>query len=411
MANRPPLPTADRKVHSKEYSDVTSNERNNDIVIVGGGIYGAALAFDLATAGLGVTLLEADEIASGASGGPGERGVRAVNRDIRELPIAALAQERWKELQQTVEGGVGYRRIGGIQVFDRPFGHRLSEIQAVLHVRAEVQNAMGIPTRVVSGDELREMEPELSASIGGGLFCPNDGVGDHTLATRQFAREAGKAGAAIRTGAKAIELLRSGRTINAVKLAGGETVPVGRHLLLMANRGAPALLKPLLQADERLPVWEFIPQMQYVSNPEKRTINHLLSHMHRRLAVKQLTDGTVMLSGGWTVERVAEGGTSGALGAMSLNVQDSIATFPFLERSEFLKVDHSRVETCALDGIPLIGRPAAVDNLTYGLGWSGHGFAISLGMSRLIADWVITGNRPPLLAPFSPARFNPPAAK
>ena len=386
---------------------MASHERNNDFVIVGGGIYGASLAFDLATAGCGVTLLEAGEIASGASGGPGERGVRAVNRDLRELPVATLALQRWKELQETVEGGVGYRRIGGIQVFERPYGHRASEIEASLRVRAEVQAAKGIPTRVLDRDELHEMEPELSPTIGGGLFCPDDGVGDHTFATRQIAREAERAGAVVRTGAEVVELVRSGRSINAVSLAGGETVSVERHLVVVANRGAPALLKPLLQAHELLPVWEMIPQMQYVSNPEKRRINHLLSHMHRRLAVKQLTDGTIMLSGGWTVERTQAGQTSGTLSAMGLNLQDSIATFPFLERSEFLKVDSSRIETCAIDGVPLIGRPAAVDNLTYGLGWSGHGFAISLGMSRLIIDWILQGKQSPLLAPFSPARFGP----
>jgi sarcosine oxidase subunit beta len=190
-------------------------------------------------------------------------------------------------------------------------------------------------------------------------------------------------------------------------IASGEMVPVNHHLVVAANHGAPALLKPILQAYELLPVWEMIPQMQYVSNPEKRTINHLLSHMHRRLSVKQLSDGTIMLSGGWTVERAENGQTSGMLSATGLNLQDSISTFPFLERSEFLKADSSRIETSAIDGIPIIGRPVAVDNLTYALGSSGHGFAISLGISLLIANWIMHGTASPLLAPFSPARFHP----
>ena len=58
-----------------------------DYIIVGGGIYGCTVAWQLAKRGADVLLLEANTIASGASGGLGERGVRANGRDLRELPL------------------------------------------------------------------------------------------------------------------------------------------------------------------------------------------------------------------------------------------------------------------------------------------------------------------------------------
>src|SRR5262245_34891695 len=108
----------------------------SEIVVIGGGIYGTSLAYQLASAGRTVTVLEAGEIACGASGGPGERGVRANGRDLAELPVCAIAQKLWAHYQEKFQGGVGYRRTGGIQVYDIPYGHREHEVQGRMAVNA-----------------------------------------------------------------------------------------------------------------------------------------------------------------------------------------------------------------------------------------------------------------------------------
>ena len=119
---------------------MSEQPNGGEIVIIGGGIYGVCLAYDLARAGHDVLLLEAQEIAAGASGGPGERGVRAANRDVRELPIVALAQQRWATLQARIPGGIGYRRIGGLQVYDVPYGQRRGEIEGEMAARAAARS-------------------------------------------------------------------------------------------------------------------------------------------------------------------------------------------------------------------------------------------------------------------------------
>ena len=62
-----------------------------DFVIIGGGVYGVATAWHLARTGASVTVLERKTVASGASGGPGRRGVRANFRDRRELALMRAA--------------------------------------------------------------------------------------------------------------------------------------------------------------------------------------------------------------------------------------------------------------------------------------------------------------------------------
>ncbi len=384
---------------------MTTGATTADIVIVGGGIYGTSLAFELGSRGYSVILLEAHDIASGASGGPGERGVRANGRDIRELPVISQALGRWQKFESEIEGGVGYRRVGHLQVFDVPYGYREHEIRGRMEAQAAIQTQLGTPTSVLDRDEVLEKEPEMTRSIIGGLYCPNDGVGDHTFATRQFAAAAERTGVAIRTKARAVEIIKQGSTAKAVRLESGEVITVGSKLFLLCNAGVPTLLSPILSRHEIPYVWNLMPQMMYVTNPESKKIKHLLSHAHRRLAIKQLPDGTVMLSGGVSVTH--EGGkvAQGSLSSTAINLTDAISTLPFLDRSEFLKVDATRVETVALDAIPMIGQPEAAENVYFGYAWSGHGFAISLGFTKLFADWVESGRKPIELEPFSPTRF------
>lgn len=376
-----------------------------DIVIVGGGIYGASLAYELASAGKRVTLLEGAEIASGASGGPGERGVRANNRDIRELPIVARAIDAWQTFQSRFEGGVGYRRLGGLQVYDLPYGYREHEVVGQMEARAAVQNAFGVPTEILSRDAVLEKEPEMFAGVRYALYCPKDGVGDHTFATQQFAREAARAGAVVRTQARVTDILHEGGDATGVKLASGEVVPVGEQLVMLSNAGVMSLMKPIFAADEIMPVWNIHPQMMYVTNPHGKTVHHLLSHAHRRLAIKQIPDGTIMLSGGVSVRYADENLWHGSLSSTAINLSDSIATLPFLDDSTFMKVDASRTDTVALDGVPIIDKPKALGNAIYGFAWSGHGFAISLGFTHYFKEWILTGDKPAALDPFSATRF------
>src|SRR5690606_2029033 len=92
---------------------------SDDVVIVGGGVYGASAALEFAERGWRVRLLEAGELASGASGGPGERGVRSRGRDLREVPAFTRAIERWVHLEASLPDGVGFRQVGSLMAYEQ----------------------------------------------------------------------------------------------------------------------------------------------------------------------------------------------------------------------------------------------------------------------------------------------------
>jgi sarcosine oxidase subunit beta len=369
-----------------------------EFVIVGGGIYGVATALALARRGADVLVLEARDIAAGASGGLGKRGVRANGRDIRELPLMRLAYEQWPSLDQELGTATGYERIGHLQLYER---HH--DIGAAA-VRARVQSAMGIPTVHLEGDRVREIEPGLGAQVLGGLHAPLDGVADHEATTRAYAGAAKRAGAAIRTGTRVVAISHGTGRVHAVTLEDGSSVSVGRELLLLANGGMSGLLEDHLHC--RLPVWTVFPQVVRSTPAPHAPFRSLIGHLHRPVALKMIPGGSVMLSGGWRGRWNPESGRGETIvKSVTGNWAEAVSLFPAIDDLQIAESMADRAETTCLDLVPVIDRVPGVANALVASGWSGHGWAIAPAVAPLLAEWALTGAAPEVLQPFALSRF------
>ncbi|MEM7131253.1 MAG: FAD-binding oxidoreductase [Chloroflexota bacterium] len=372
-----------------------------DYVIIGGGVYGCGVAWELARRGAEVLLLEANQIASGASGGLGKRGVRANGRDLRELPLMALAYDRWLYLHQELDGPTGYDRDGHLLLIEREQDRIAAPAQAWMQVQ------QGVPSEIIEEDALHEMEPYLSEQVVSAIYCPNDGVSDHTLTTRTFAEAARRFGADVREETRLHELKRQGDRITGIVTDKEEHIPVDKTLILLANSHVPVLLQKYFNLT--LPIWQILPQVLLTEPVTPMPVEHLIGHAHRTLAMKAHTTSSseqVMISGGWRGRwNPATGRGETQPDQIAGNLAEAVAVYPMLEDLKVWQADAGRLETVTVDGIPIIDRVAGVDNLFYATGWSGHGWAISPVVTRLLADWVWEGDRPELLAPFGYERF------
>lgn len=255
-----------------------------------GGRYGAGVAWELAKRGAEVLVLEAGEIASGASGGLGKRGVRANGRDGRELPLMRAAYELWPDLHEQLGAPTGYERVGNLHLIERDRDLPGAAAQAW------AQEQQGITSTLLDAKAVREMEPGLSPRIQGALYCPNDGVADHTATTRALAQAAQRHGAVMREHTRVMGLERSGDRITAVRTAEEERIEVEHTLLLLANTFVPDLLHA--QFGITLPVWTVWPQIVLTEPVEPMPVQYLIGHASRLLAMKSTPDGRVMISGG-----------------------------------------------------------------------------------------------------------------
>ncbi|GAA3737663.1 FAD-dependent oxidoreductase [Spinactinospora alkalitolerans] len=372
-------------------------------MIIGGGVHGCAAAWLLADAGEDVLLLEADEIASGASGGFGRRGVRANRRDLRELPLMRAAYRIWPMLAERLGADTGYERTGGLSLIEQETtGTRGGLVAARVH--ADVQRRLGVPTEVLDRDRLLELEPDVGPAVRAALYCPLDGAADHTATTRAFAAAARERGAAIEEHSPVTAVERSGDRVTAVRTARGERHEVGEALLLLNNTGAIDLLRD--QFDLEPPVWRILPQALRVVPKAAPPMSHLIGHDHRSLSLKALPDGRVMVSGGWRGRWNTGLGRGETVEANVLgNLQTAAEVYAGLADAELDLADAARPESCSADEIPIVDIVPGTANALVGTGWTGHGFAIAPAVAEALAFWARTGARPDSLAPFSFARF------
>ncbi|MEZ4495429.1 MAG: FAD-dependent oxidoreductase [Thermomicrobiales bacterium] len=167
---------------------------STEIVIIGGGVMGTSIAWQLAQKGAKVTLLERDQLAAQASGATAG-GVRQLGRDARELPLAIASIARWQSLEEELEADVEFRRGGQLLVTEDP--------ALILELERRGRGRAGARTFDPSrsqGDDFHAIANGFAPSIHAGITTENDGQASGKLTTCAFGSAAERAGATVRTG-------------------------------------------------------------------------------------------------------------------------------------------------------------------------------------------------------------------
>ena len=368
-----------------------------EYVIVGGGVYGAGVAYWLAKQGADVHLLEAKQIGNGASAGPGRRGTRANGRDMRELPLVRLAHEMWPSLHEELGVELFFERLGHLLLIEREADLELCKARALL------QNQHGTETQFLDGQAAREREPHVSKNVIAALHGPLDGATDHTAATDAFAHAAQRAGATISTNVRAASIEYAGGKANAIITTDGQRIDATRGVILLASTGIQSLLAERIQ----LPIWSRTFQVILTNELGTQPIRHLIGHASRTLAVKAEAGNRVMISGGlpgvW--DEQTETGTA-VQSAIEANFADAVSVFPILGDATVEIADADHLETLSIDSIPVIDQVPGTTNAIYATAWCGHGWAIAPPITQMLAEWAISGTKPKLLHPFTHERFH-----
>ena len=367
-----------------------------DFIIIGAGIYGAATAWQLACKGASVTVLEADEIGSRASGGPGRRGVRANGRDVRELPLMKRAYEIWPTLHEKLEVPQFYERCGHLLLAESNF--QLQELEA----QAWIQRAQGIETELLDCTEVRKREPYLSNKITAALYCPNDGVANHSVTTRAYAAAAMRLGVNFYTSTPVKSIEFNQDRVQAIFTMDGQRYAANRGILVLANAG----VRGLIETRQTLPVWDECLQVLISAPLGSVPFTHLTGHINRTVSLKTHGNDRVMISGGWhgCWDPLTNTGHTKKT-AVDSNLDEAIALYPALRGVKVEVSDANHLETFTPDKVPIIDQLPCFSNLWYATGWCGHGWAIAPVVGEELATWVIDGTRPTLLEPFSLSRF------
>jgi glycine/D-amino acid oxidase-like deaminating enzyme len=174
---------------------VSSTQRPSevDVVVVGGGIVGAATAFYLRKRGCSVMLCEKGIIA-GEQSGRNLGWCRTLGRDLRELPLMLEAMEIWGKSEELLGADVGFRRNGVVYLCE-------NEQQFAKHSDwLKSAQPLGAKARVLDSAQLADLLPMAARSWHGAVYAETDGCAEPQLAAPAFAKAAQRAGAVISIG-------------------------------------------------------------------------------------------------------------------------------------------------------------------------------------------------------------------
>ncbi|MBP2650858.1 MAG: dependent oxidoreductase [Firmicutes bacterium] len=366
-----------------------------EVIIIGGGIIGAATAYYLALQGIKVVVLEkSDNIGDGGSSRNGG-GVRQSGRDPRELPLAMYGvQNIWPTLSDELGMDVEYVKEGNL---------RLGKTEQHLNILRNLTKRcvdLGLDVRMIEAQEAREICPYLSDEVIGASWCPTDGHANPLLATLAFYRKARALGTEFITGENVLEIKkikgRARQVITANGIYEGETIILAAGYDSRKILGTVGLDVPMTKISLEVLVTEAQPKMfgQMLGTAMADFYGHQSKH------------GSFVFGGSSGFEDTNKNNGTPITASITAPCicRGIMKYFPLLKDVKIVRTWAGWADISA-DKIPVISPVEEVPGLIVACGFTGHGFGIAPTVGLLVAQ-LASGVKPVLdLAEFRYDRF------
>lgn len=364
-----------------------------DIVVVGAGIIGCAVAYELARRGASVQIV--DDRPAGMGATQASAGVLAPYIEAREghplleLTVRSLDLFEAFITRVSAEGRetLIYRRSGTLDVAVDDDGFRKLE-QA-----ASALSRRGVEARLLDARSARAEEPHLSEAVVGGLLVPVHGYVSATELTRTLAAAARRHGAQLIEQGRVRRISRAGADLMVETDRGSLT---GNGVVLAAGSwsGKIAVEGVVAQLPVR-PVRGQLLHLAWGGTTLRRVI------WSERCYLVPWADGTLLV--GATVEEAGfdEGTTTVAVRDL---IEAAAEIVPHAWTAGLVAAK-AGLRPGTPDDLPVIGFSSVVPNFMYATGHYRNGVLLAPLTAQLVADAMLENRIDPLLAATSPQRF------
>ncbi len=363
------------------------------LVVVGGGVVGASVAYHLCHRGCSdVVLLEMDELTSGSTWhAAGNVPTYSTSRNIIKLQY--YSTQLYPRLAEEVGYPIGYHKTGSIRLARNH--HRLEEFQHV----CSMANAMGIAYQMLDNDGLKAKYPFLDTDgVHGGLWDPNDGDIDPSQLTQAFARGARSKGADIRrfTRVVAIEhepsgdwLVRTDKGDISCEIVVNASGYRGAEIAAMVGQSLPSVsmqhqylvtesVSDLVDRQAKLPLLRD-PDDSYYLRQER---DGLLLGPYEWQATPAWADGRLP-------ENFAHGLFPDDLDRLEWYIEAACKRVPILGTAGVQRVINGAIPYSP-DGYPFIGPAYGLENFYHCCTFS-FGICQAGGAGKSMAEWIVDG--------------------
>jgi sarcosine oxidase subunit beta len=367
-----------------------------DVVIVGGGVVGLAIAHYLAERH-GVRDLAVLERAYIGSGGSGRNTqvVRANYNTPETVPLYKASLELWQTLSQDLDFNIQFSNSGEL---DLVHTHDALETE---RDKSLLDKAYGVEMEILSTDEVLARCPLIDLSGGGELpvvgasYHPPGSLARHDSVVWAYAIAAQRNGVHVHEGVEVTGVdLEGGRCVGVRTNAG----PIAAGTVVSAVAGYSSLLAKM--AGLRLPISTH-PLQAFVTEPYRHALDGLISSMDLYVYLSQTARGEILV--GAEIVRYNTYSTRSTFDFLAEAAKRSIQILPFLGAARAMR-QWTGLCDMTPDSSPILGG-TEVKGFVMAGGMGTWGFKGAPIFGVCMAELIATGRTPPLIAPFAPDRF------
>jgi glycine oxidase len=362
-----------------------------DVVIVGGGIIGGAIAFELAQQKIRVAVF--DRQTPGQEASWAAAGMLSPAPDSADaiplVPLARASLDLYPEFIATIEEAsgqqAGFRPGGAIEAF---FSHDAARELSTL---IALHHGLGLPTEALRVEEALKLEPALGRDLGAAALLPNEASVDNRMLTHAVLAAAEASGAKFFADCEVEDVLLFESKCTGISVA-GEKAGAG-HVVIAAGCWASKLESIARYAPTRPIRGQMVALMSDSVD---------LSHVIRSERGYIVPRGEGLCVAGSTLEnagyekRITPGGIEKILGAVNEMIP-ALADAEIVETWSGLRPDTP-------DHLPSLG-PTDIEGLLIATGHYRNGILLTPITAKIIADFIKEGRASFTIDTYSPMRF------
>jgi sarcosine oxidase subunit beta len=381
---------------TRHFTAVKPLKKHYDVVIIGAGGHGAAIAYYLARYhGItNVALLDKAYL----GGGNTARNTAVIRSNYLTEEGVAFYRESvrlFRELSNELDYNIMMEDRGQLTL-----AHSDAAVRG-FRWRAEVNQHLGVRSELVDRQAIRELVPNLRMDddmrypILAGLWHPDGGTARHDAVVWGYARGACQLGVELHqlTEVQAIEQ-DNGKVTGVVTNRGR----IGCGCVVQAVAGMSSVVGEM--AGIRLPIHSY-PLQAMVTQPYKPLLTPLVSSPHLHVYIQQTSRGEFVIGGGSDPYPLYN--TRATLELKETLSSAILELFPFLGQAQVLR-QWAGITDMTPDYSPIMG-VSPLRNYYLDAGWGTWGFKATPICGKTMAELVASGNVPALIRPFELERF------
>ena len=347
-----------------------------DIVIIGGGVVGCSIAYNLAKLGAkNIILLEKNTLASGSTGRCGA-GIRQQFGTKMNCILARESIKIFENLSQELEYDIELNQ-GGYLIL----AYTEKEVNQ-FKKNVALEQSLNIKARFITVEEAKEIVPPLNTEgILAATFCPTDGHANPFKTNFAYAEAAERLGVKIYTFTEVKEIETENHKIVAVNTDKGKLLT---PMVVNAAGGYSGIIGKMVGVD--IPVYSQRHQI-LITEPIDPLFRPMLMSFSRNFYGQQTPHGSIIMGFGDPNER-KDGDIGSSWQFAQEMAQKMTAVLPLLKEVSMVR-QWAGLYNMSPDAQPILGEHPQIEGFYMALGFSGHGFMLAPITSKLIAELIL----------------------